>query len=123
MDCKIVDFLIVNLWIVLDGVLIATAQLLSRINPPRMEKRYMFVFCFLTPQALLLSPPPPPFLSVFVCLSKAYSYSLPTVLCNKKPFRGCQPVALMKNGPLCNCLIYDQLPHFCFCNFLLNDVK
>lgn len=81
---------IVNLWIVLDGVLsmlIAPAQLLSGINPPWLEERYMFcvIFffvCFFL-QAILLSPPPPPPLpSVFVCLSKAYSYSLPTVLCN-----------------------------------------
>ena len=50
MDCKIVrtvDFLIVNLWMVLDGVLIATAQLLRGINLPLDQiDVYMFVIFF-----------------------------------------------------------------------------
>ena len=96
MDCKIVrtvDFLIVNLWMVLDGVLIATAQLLRGINLPLDQiDVYMFViffffFFFFVLQAFSPPPPPPPPLfSVFVCSSKAYSYPLPTVLCNRKPF-------------------------------------
>lgn len=99
MDCKIVqtvDFLIVKLWIVLDGVLIATAQLLRGINPPppifggggggKDIFVFFFLFFFFVLQALLLSPPPPPpLLSVFVCSNKAYSYPLPTVLCNENP--------------------------------------
>lgn len=73
MDCKIVgtvDFLIVNLWIVLDGVLIATAQLLRGINPSKTGETFtclyfivFFVFffwffrlfCFLHHLLLLLS--------------------------------------------------------------------
>lgn len=40
------------------------------------------LFFFLHSQ-LLPPPPPPPLPSVFVCSSKVYSYSLPTVLCNE----------------------------------------
>lgn len=43
------DVLIVTLWIVLDSVVIATAQLLSGINPPGMEKCVpcLFFVCLL----------------------------------------------------------------------------
>lgn len=40
-------------------------------------------FFFFLHSQLLPPPPPPPLPSVFVCSSKVYSYSLPTVLCNE----------------------------------------
>lgn len=70
-------------------------------------------------------PPPPPLLSVFVCLSKVYSYPLLTVLCNKNPSWLSTSGTDEKMGPLCNWLFvhFRPAPPNVFCNFLSNDVN
>lgn len=129
MDCKIVrtvDFLIVNLWMALDGVLIATAQLLRGINLPLDQRDvYMFViflfFCVL--QALLL------FLHLLLFLLLSFLY-----LCARaKPILIPCPLFCVTESPswlstsdekwaiyVTGCLFdfRSALPHFCFCNFL-----
>lgn len=91
MDCKIVrtvDFLIVNLWIVLDGVSIATARLSDAgwISPSDWRDVYMFVFILIL-QALF-------FLHLLLLLSvfgrlcaRAKPILIPSPLfCVTKPF-------------------------------------
>lgn len=131
MDCKIVwtvDFSIVNLWIVLDGVFDCYSSASEGDNPPaRLERRlhvcifiYLFFWFFSFLHLLSLLS----FLYLCARASKAYSYPLPTVLCNKNPSwlstSGThQKWAIYVTGCLFDFRSATQL---LFCNFLLNDV-